>query len=269
MFLGPKASKPQQRGGNPRDSIYSLGSARFGSVSTKRDRFREQHGQPGGRMGNPNILTNPQLGTVTSTRSTAATDYPRFFTRSSSRVKPRYQPIADIDRILAETREEIQALHRVIEFRKLHGETIGGLPILTDKLSQKMGELELYNTNEDARMQHAWSFARDYDHDQKMREKAKQDKENRPPRAEAPSQFRSLRNFWNEKREAKRNTPEVIQMRETAVVKRRQDVAPIVAICERTLYLPVEQRDRIARWVVALPQEFAETGSPAPVPTYG
>lgn len=157
----------------------------------------------------------------------------------------------------------------MIEFRKLHGESIGGLPNLTDKLSQKMGELELYNTNEDARMQHAWRLARDYDHDQKMREKAKQDQENRPPKAKAPSQFRSLRNFWNEKREAKKNTPEAVEMREAAATKLREEVAPIVAICERTLYLPVEQRDRIAHWVIALPEEFAETGGPAPVPTYG
>ncbi|RVD87918.1 uncharacterized protein DFL_002121 [Arthrobotrys flagrans] len=183
--------------------------------------------------------------------------------------KPRYDPLADTNRIIEQGRREVEALRRAIEAKERHGELTGRLPGLTDKLSEKMAQLELYNTSEEARMQHAWDLARG--HDNKVRELAKRDKENKLPGAGVPDRYRKPRDFWSH---AKEERDMIIDAAARIIIKeagtrRRRAAAPITAICQRTRYLTVEQRDHIGGWVVNLPEEFEGSDGLAPVPTYG
>ncbi|KAK6339659.1 hypothetical protein TWF718_009054 [Orbilia javanica] len=184
--------------------------------------------------------------------------------------KPRYDPVADLNRIIEKGRREVEALRHTIEAKRAYGENTGRLPGLTDELSQKMTELELYNTSEEARMNHAWGMARE--HDNKVRERAaKCGKENSSRVAEVPLQYRCARSFWSHEKKERDMVIDVAAriIREEAFTRRRREVAPIAAICQRTRYLSTGQRNQIGGWVLDLPEEFEEGGGPAPVPTYG
>ncbi|KAK6498855.1 hypothetical protein TWF481_011427 [Arthrobotrys musiformis] len=178
--------------------------------------------------------------------------------------KPRYDAVADLERILAEGREEVNALRRVVARRQRRGESTGRLPELTEKLAQKMAELELYNSNEEARMHHAWCMARDHDRAAKTRAVAGGDErgEEFNPRA------RTARGYWAGKKRAA-DPSAGREAREEAASRRLREVAPIVAICQRTRYLSVEQRDHVGNWVLGVPEEMEGFGEPAPVPTTG
>ncbi|KAF3153265.1 hypothetical protein TWF594_000291 [Orbilia oligospora] len=229
----------------------------------------------GGRQNNtmnPNGRSNPYPGAPSDGGSNTEYEFgrPRGLRVRPIKEKPRHDPVADLNRVMEQGLREVDALRRAIEVKKTYGENTGRLPGLTDQLSDKMAELELYNTSEEARTQHAWALARD--HDNKIREKAKHNQENKPPAAvKGLRPYRGPEDFWSYDKEDRDMIIEAAAriIQKEALTRCRREVAPIAAICQRTRYLSVEQRDYIGRWVLSLPDEFEGGNGPAPVPTYG
>ncbi|KAK6352404.1 hypothetical protein TWF730_009231 [Orbilia blumenaviensis] len=176
--------------------------------------------------------------------------------------EPHDDPVANIEEVLRVTREEIAALERVVSFREQHGEETGNLPVLTKKLSDKLAELDLYNKDEAARMRRAWGLAREYD-EQAEEDGISKSEAARRRRRRVPGLFRFERSV------AWRNTAAAVWRREQRATRRCLEAAPILAACQRLKFLTLEERDRIGVWVVSLPDEFPETGRPAPVPVEG
>ncbi|KAF3208796.1 hypothetical protein TWF192_002906 [Orbilia oligospora] len=192
----------------------------------------------GGRQNttmNPNGRSNPYPGAPSDGGSNTEYEFgrPRGLRVRPIKEKPRHDPVADLNRVMEQGRREVDALRRAIEVKKNYGENIGRLPGLTNQLSDKMAELELYNTSEEARTQHAWALARD--HDNKIREKAKHNQENKPPAAvKGLRPYRGPEDFWSYDKEDRDMIIEAAAriIQKEALTRRRREVAPIAAICQ-------------------------------------